>query len=65
MEQINDRELLSKMIDEVLAKSEKALKEYKSGKEKALQSIIGQVMGKTKGKANPQLTIDILMEKIS
>ncbi|MGI6249109.1 MAG: Asp-tRNA(Asn)/Glu-tRNA(Gln) amidotransferase subunit GatB [Acutalibacteraceae bacterium] len=65
LEQINDRELLSKMIDEVLAKSEKALKEYKSGKEKALQSIIGQVMGKTKGKANPQLTIDILMEKIS
>lgn len=64
LEQINDREILSEMIDEVLARSKKAVNEYKSGKEKALQSIIGQVMGRTKGKANPQLTIEILKEKI-
>ena len=64
LEQINDREILSQMIDEVLSRSEKAVNEYKSGKEKALQSIIGQVMGRTKGKANPQLTIDILKEKL-
>lgn len=64
LEQINDREILSQMIDEVLLRSEKAVNEYKSGKEKALQSIIGQVMGRTKGKANPQLTIDILKDKL-
>lgn len=64
LEQINDVAVLSQIIDEVLLRSEKAVNEYKSGKEKALQSIIGQVMGKTKGKANPQLTIDILKEKL-
>ncbi|MGI6333664.1 MAG: Asp-tRNA(Asn)/Glu-tRNA(Gln) amidotransferase subunit GatB [Saccharofermentanales bacterium] len=64
LEQINDRQFLSQMVDEVLAGNEKAVKEYQAGKEKALQSIIGQVMGRTKGKANPQLIIEILMEKI-
>ncbi|NLJ70993.1 MAG: Asp-tRNA(Asn)/Glu-tRNA(Gln) amidotransferase subunit GatB [Clostridiaceae bacterium] len=64
LEQINDRTLLVKIIDEVILSSEKAVNEYKSGKEKALQAVIGQVMGRTKGKANPQLTIDILKEKL-
>ncbi|MDI9470561.1 MAG: Asp-tRNA(Asn)/Glu-tRNA(Gln) amidotransferase subunit GatB [Bacillota bacterium] len=64
LEQINDRALLSPVIDEVLARSVKAVREYQAGKEKALQAIIGQVMGKTRGKANPQLTIDLLKEKI-
>ncbi|HHU53030.1 MAG TPA: Asp-tRNA(Asn)/Glu-tRNA(Gln) amidotransferase subunit GatB [Clostridiaceae bacterium] len=64
LEQINDRTVLSQIIDEVILSSQKAVNEYKSGKEKALQAVIGQVMGKTKGKANPQLTIDILKEKL-
>ncbi|HHT24492.1 MAG TPA: Asp-tRNA(Asn)/Glu-tRNA(Gln) amidotransferase subunit GatB [Clostridiaceae bacterium] len=64
LEQINDQNVLAKIIDEVILHSEKAVNEYKAGKEKALQSVIGQVMGKTKGKANPQLTIDILKEKL-
>lgn len=64
LEQINDRDLLSQIIDDVLSRSEKAVAEYKGGKKKVLQSIIGQIMGQTKGKANPQLTIDILKEKI-
>lgn len=64
LEQINDENLLSEIIDEVLVKNQKAVEEYKSGKEKAIQSIIGQIMGKTKGKANPSLTIDIIKKKI-
>lgn len=64
LEQINDRTTLSKIIDEVILNSKKAVNEYKAGKEKALQAVIGQVMGKTRGKANPQLTIDILKEKL-
>ncbi len=65
LEQINDITTLSQIIDEVLLRSEKAVNEYKSGKEKALQSIIGQVMGRTKGKANPQLAIEILKDKLN
>ena len=64
LEQINDEKILEEIISEVLKTSEKAVNEYKSGKEKALQSIVGKIMGKTKGKANPQLTLQILKEKI-
>jgi len=64
LEQINDEETLSTIIDEALKTSERAVKEYKAGKDKALQSIVGKVMGKTKGKANPGTTIRILKEKI-
>lgn len=64
LEQINDEETLKKIIYEAISTSEKAVKEYKSGKEKAIQSIIGKVMGKTKGKANPGLTIKILKERL-
>ena len=65
LEQINDKDVLSSLIDETIKNSEKAVKEYKSGKEKALQSIVGQIMRATKGKANPQIVNEILMEKLS
>lgn len=64
LEQINDVETLSPIVDEALATSGKAIEEYKSGKEKALQAVVGKVMGKTKGKANPQLVIKLIQEKI-
>ncbi|MDD2447071.1 MAG: Asp-tRNA(Asn)/Glu-tRNA(Gln) amidotransferase subunit GatB [Tissierellia bacterium] len=64
LEQINDEKALEVIINEVLKTSEKAVNEYKSGKEKALQSIVGKVMGKTRGRANPQLTLQLLKEKI-
>lgn len=64
LEQINDEKVLEEIIDEVLKTSEKAVNEYKAGKEKALQSIVGKVMGKTRGRANPQTTLKILKERI-
>lgn len=64
LEQISDRDQLEPIIDQVVKDNQKAVSEYKSGKEKALQSLIGQTMARTKGKANPQLTIQILKEKI-
>ena len=64
MEQINDENLLSEIIDEVIDKNEKAVKEYQGGKEKAIQSLIGQTMGRTKGKANPQKVVEILKNKL-
>ncbi|MGO1469911.1 MAG: Asp-tRNA(Asn)/Glu-tRNA(Gln) amidotransferase subunit GatB, partial [Tissierella sp.] len=64
LEQIGSREKLEPIIDEVFLTSEKAIKEYKAGKKKALQSIIGKVMRDTKGRANPEMTKNILEEKI-
>lgn len=65
LEQINDIDLLSSIIDEVISNNEKAVKEYQSGKEKALQAIVGQIMRATRGKANPQVVNEILLEKLS
>lgn len=64
LEQINDRDILSPIIDEAIANSEKAVKEYRAGKEKALGAIIGQIMRATSGKANPQFINEILIEKL-
>ena len=46
---------LNKYCKEAIKESEQAVKEYKSGQEKAINSIVGKVMSKTKGKANPGL----------
>ncbi len=64
LEQINDREVLVTIIDEVLENSQKAVEEYRSGKGKALQSILGQIMRATRGKANPQIVNEMVIEKI-
>ncbi len=64
LEQINDIDTLIPIIQEAIASNEKAVKEYKEGKEKALQSIIGKIMGKTRGKANPETTIRLLKEEL-
>ena len=65
LEQINDEDTLLPIIDEVISKNQRAVKEYIDGNEKALQSLIGQVMGRTKGKANPQLTIEIIKDRLN
>lgn len=64
LEQINDRQTLLPIVEEAIKLSERAVKEYKEGKDKALQAIIGKVMGKTRGKANPELVIKLLKEKL-
>ncbi len=62
--QINDREILSQIVDEVLKKSEKLVRDYRRGKEKAFEAIMGAAMGKTGGKANPIVLSEILKNKI-
>ena len=64
LEQINDENILLPLIEEAIANNKKAVNEFRAGKEKALQSIVGQIMGRTKGKANPQVTVQILKEKL-
>jgi len=63
--QMSDTGELEKMADEVIAANPKSVEDYKNGKEKALQSLVGQIMGKSKGKANPGIVLDIIKKKLS
>ncbi|MBO9644206.1 MAG: Asp-tRNA(Asn)/Glu-tRNA(Gln) amidotransferase subunit GatB, partial [Pseudacidovorax sp.] len=53
LRQMNDTGALEKIVDDVLAKNEKNIAEYRAGKEKAFNALVGQVMKESKGKANP------------
>ena len=55
---------LEKIVDEVLAKNEKSVIDFKAGKENALKFLIGQIMAHTKGKANPQIVQEIVKNKL-
>ncbi|HRY82753.1 MAG TPA: Asp-tRNA(Asn)/Glu-tRNA(Gln) amidotransferase subunit GatB [Candidatus Moranbacteria bacterium] len=62
--QMDNSEELEKIMDEVLAKNEKSVADFKAGKENALKFLIGQIMKETKGKANPQKVQEILHNKL-
>lgn len=63
--QMSDTTVLEGIIDEVLAGNEKSVADYKNGKENAIKSLIGQVMAKTKGKADPLAVTEIIKNKLS
>jgi aspartyl-tRNA(Asn)/glutamyl-tRNA(Gln) amidotransferase subunit B len=62
--QISDESAIIKLCEEAIKESPKAVEEYKAGKERAIGSIVGLVMKKSKGQANPQLVNKILVEKL-
>ncbi|MDR3195620.1 MAG: Asp-tRNA(Asn)/Glu-tRNA(Gln) amidotransferase subunit GatB [Endomicrobium sp.] len=62
--QISDESAIIKICEEVIAESPKAVAEFKAGKERAIGAIVGLVMKKSKGQANPQLANKILLEKL-
>jgi len=64
LEQISDESLLDAVIDEVIKENPGPVEQFKKGKEKALSFLIGRVMAKTKGKANPQLVNELFRKKI-
>jgi aspartyl-tRNA(Asn)/glutamyl-tRNA(Gln) amidotransferase subunit B len=59
---ITDKEKIEKIAHQVISENQKAVLDFKKGKETALQFLIGQVMAKTKGKANPKLAREILLK---
>jgi aspartyl-tRNA(Asn)/glutamyl-tRNA(Gln) amidotransferase subunit B len=65
LKQISDVGALEKIVDEVLAANAKSVEEYRSGKEKAFNAIIGQAMKATKGKANPAQLTELLKKKLA
>ena len=62
--QITDTGAIDKLVDEAIANNPNAVNEYKGGKEGALNSLVGQVMKASKGKANPQIVRDLLTSKL-
>ena len=65
LNQISDSGEIEKIVDEVLAANEKQVADYRSGKEKAFNSLVGQVMKATRGKANPAQLNEILRRKLA
>ena len=62
--QINDSGAIEAMIDAVLAEQAAIVAEYRAGKQKAFNSLVGQIMKAAKGKANPQQVNDLLKAKL-
>jgi aspartyl-tRNA(Asn)/glutamyl-tRNA(Gln) amidotransferase subunit B len=65
LKQISDAGAIDKLVDEVLAKNAKQVEDYRAGKDKAFNSLVGQVMKASRGKANPAQVNDILRKKLS
>lgn len=63
--QITDEATIKKLCEEAVAENPNAVKEYKAGKDRAIAAIIGAVMKKSGGKANPKLVNDILKRILS
>ena len=65
LKQISDAGAIEKLIDEVLATHPGPVAEFRAGKEKAFNSLVGQCMKATRGKANPQQVNEILRRRLA
>ena len=64
LKQMNDSGALEKIIDEVIAANPGNVEQYKAGKDKAFNALVGQVMKASKGKANPGQVNELLKAKL-
>jgi aspartyl-tRNA(Asn)/glutamyl-tRNA(Gln) amidotransferase subunit B len=64
MAQVSDQEALAKVVEEVIAANPAQVTKYRDGKETVLQWFVGQVMRATRGKANPQVVMDLLERRL-
>ena len=65
LKQVTDTGAIESLIDEVLAANQKSVEEFRSGKEKAFNALVGQVMKASKGKANPTQVNELLHKKLA
>jgi aspartyl-tRNA(Asn)/glutamyl-tRNA(Gln) amidotransferase subunit B len=64
LKQMSDTGALEAIVDEVLAANQKSVDEYRAGKDKAFNALVGQVMKASKGKANPAQASELLKKKL-
>ncbi len=65
LKQETDTGALEAIVDEVIANNAKSVEEFKSGKEKALNALVGQCMKASKGKGNPGVLTELLKKKLA
>ena len=64
LKQMNDSGALEKIIDEVMAANAPMVEQFRAGKDKAFNALVGLVMKASRGKANPQRVNDVLKQKL-
>jgi len=64
LRQISDAGAIERIVDEVLSANAKQAEDYRAGREKAFNSLVGQVMKRTQGKANPAQVNEILRRRL-
>jgi aspartyl-tRNA(Asn)/glutamyl-tRNA(Gln) amidotransferase subunit B len=62
--QISDEGAIKSIVEKVVASNPQSVADYKAGKEKAIGFLVGQIMKETKGKANPGLVNQLLVETL-
>lgn len=65
LEQVNDEGAILKLVEETIAENLQSVADFKAGKDKAIGFLVGQIMKKSKGKANPGMVQKMLKEKLS
>ncbi len=65
LRQMQDTGALETLLDEVIAANAKSVEEFRAGKEKAFNALVGQAMKATKGKADPAAVNDLLRRKLA
>ncbi len=64
LKQLTDTGELDRLLDELLAANTKSVDEYRAGKDKAFNALVGQAMKATNGKANPAQVTELLKKKL-
>ena len=64
LKQMNDTGALEQIIDEVITANPANVEQYKAGKDKAFNALVGQVMKASKGKANPAQVNALLKQRL-
>jgi aspartyl-tRNA(Asn)/glutamyl-tRNA(Gln) amidotransferase subunit B len=65
LRQMNDAGALEAIVDEVIAANAKSVQEFRAGKDKAFNALVGQVMKASKGKANPAQAGELLRKRLA
>jgi aspartyl-tRNA(Asn)/glutamyl-tRNA(Gln) amidotransferase subunit B len=63
--QVSDMSLLGQIVEKVIANNAKPVADVRAGKKKAMQFLIGMVMKESKGKANPEIVQELLLNKLA
>lgn len=64
LEQVSDEGAIMKLVEEILVENPQSVADFKAGKDRAIGFLVGQIMKKSKGKANPTMVQAMLKEKM-